>query len=135
MSTETKRILEEIKDLSKREQILIDQAVRKEKISLRVDFTDKEIEDLTEEQVKNAIALEKLEQEKKEFMDEWKDKANPKKERQKELLRDLDKGNHVVEMELYALQNFENDTMEYYDAEGFLKHERPLLQEEYQSRL
>lgn len=135
MSTETKRILEEIKDLSKREQILIDQAVRKEKISLRVDFTDKEIEDLTEEQVKNAIALEKLEQEKKEFMDEWKDKANPKKERQKELLRDLDKGNHVVEMELYALQNFENDIMEYYDAEGFLKHERPLLQEEYQSRL
>lgn len=128
-------ILQDVKDLVEREQILKDSAFRKEKVPVKVEFNDREIDDITEQQVKLAIKLEKLEKEKKEFMDDWNDRSKPKKADQKILLDQLDKGYKIVDMELYAIQDFDEKKMKYYDPEGYLRQERDLLPEEYQKMI
>jgi len=128
-------ILQDVKDLVEREQILKDTAFRKEKVPVKVEFNDREIDEITIEQVKLAIKLEKLEKEKKEFMDDWNDRSKPKKADQKILLDQLDKGYQIVDMELYAIQDFDEKKMKYYDPEGYLRQERDLLPEEYQKMI
>ena len=128
-------ILQEVKDLVEREQIIKDSAFRKEKVPVRVEFSQNELDDLTEQQVRLAIKIEKLEVEKKAFMDDWNDRTKPKKADQKVLLDQLDKGYKIEEMELYAVQDFDEKRMKYYDPEGFLRHERDLLPEEYQKMI
>ena len=128
-------ILQEVKDLVEREQIIKDSAFRKEKVPVRVEFSQSELDDLTEQQVRLAIKIEKLEVEKKAFMDDWNDRTKPKKADQKILLDQLDKGYKIEEMELYAVQDFDENRMKYYDPEGFLRHERDLLPEEYQKMI
>jgi hypothetical protein len=135
MSEDNSMILQEVKDLVEREQIIRDTAFRKEEIPIKVEFTDAEIEEMTEKQVKIAIVLEKEEARKKEFMDEWNDIVKPKKADQKLLLKQIDNGYKYVDMELYAIQDFENNVMNYYDPEGMLRHSRALLPEERQGML
>lgn len=128
-------ILQEVKDLAEREQIIKNTALRLETISIKVEFTDEEIEKMTDKQVRVAIEIEKEEVRKKEFMDEWNDLVKPKKSDQRLLLKQLDEGYKYVDMELYAVQDFENNKMNYYDPEGFLRYSRSMLNEERQRML
>lgn len=135
MSEDNSMILQEVKDLAEREQIIKDTAFRLETIPIKVEFSDLEIDKMTEKQVKIAIAIEKEEVRKKDFMDEWNEIVKPKKADQRVLLKQLDDGYKYVEMELYAIQDFENNLMNYYDPEGILRHSRTLLPEERQGIL
>jgi len=135
MSEDNSMILQEVKDLAEREQIIKDTAFRLETIPVKIEFNDQEIEEITEKQVRIAITIEKEEVRKKEFMDEWNEIVKPKKADQRLLLKQLDDGYKYVEMELYAIQDFENNVMNYYDPEGFLRHSRALLPEERQAIL
>ncbi len=136
MSQEDKSlILQEVKSLEEREAILRDTAVRKEEVPIKIEFSQEELDDLTTKQVVIAIELEKKEREKKAFMDEWNDSVKPKKADQRLLLDQLDNGYKWVDMMLYAVQNFDDNTMDYYNPEGVLMHSRPLIDGEFQAML
>jgi hypothetical protein len=135
MAEDKSLILQDVKDLAERESVLRENAVRKEEVPIKIEFSQEELEDITTKQVAIAIFLEKEEARKKEFMDEWNDSVKPKKSDQRLLLKELDQGFKWIDMMLYAIQNFEDNTMDYYNPEGMLMHSRALLDSERQAMI
>jgi hypothetical protein len=128
-------ILQDIKDFAEREKTLAEYSARKEEVPIKVEFTEDEIHDKSEASIVLAIAIEKEKIRKKEFMDEWNEIVKPKESDQRLLLKEIDAGFKYVDMMLYAVQDFDTRTMNYYDPEGFLRLSRKLLPDEFQKMI
>lgn len=73
-----------------------------------------------------------LEEEKKAFMQAYKDKLKPKKERKKTLLTDIKRGYEEITDECFKFMDRSTRTTGYYNGNGDLVKERPMEAQEMQ---
>lgn len=73
-----------------------------------------------------------LEEEKKAFMQAYKDKMKPKKERKKTLLTDIKRGYEEITDECFKFMERSTRTTGYYNGNGDLVKERPMEAQEMQ---
>ena len=73
-----------------------------------------------------------LEEEKKAFMQAYKDKLKPKKERKKTLLTDIKRGYEEITDECFKFMERSTRTTGYYNGNGDLVKERPMEAQEMQ---
>ena len=73
-----------------------------------------------------------LEEEKKAFMQAYKDKLKPKKERKKTLLTDIKRGYEEITDECFKFMDRNTRTTGYYNGNGDLVKERPMEAQEMQ---
>lgn len=92
----------------------------------------KEVTHLKDEYTKNAIAMAKHEEHKREFMENWRADVKPLRlEMSEQMTRIRSKVEEVTE-DVYLLPEHEEGLMGYYNGEGKLVYERPLMPDERQ---
>lgn len=136
LAKEKKVLFEDEKDLELREQLIKDNCFKVEReVPISVQLTKEERIELMEHQSNLAIQLYDLDQEKKEFNADWKERQKPIKESHDNLLDKLEHNRKVVEMNLFCLQNFDDETIEMYNEEGLLIASRPMTDAERQTTI
>lgn len=116
-------------------QILKDTADKKETFTYPRALASTEVTHLKDEYTKNAIALAKLDERKKEFMVEWKADVKPlSSEMSVQMTRIRSKVEEITE-DVFLISDQEDDIMGYYNAAGVLVYQRPLMPEEKQLSL
>lgn len=120
---------------SKRKKMLADNAERREEFTYQRELSADEITQLKDELSKEIIALEKLEEEKKQEMDSFKESIDPVKKEIKRVTSLLRVRREEVEEDVYLLADQEEGMMGYYNAKGELVYTRPLYANEKQMRI
>lgn len=118
-----------------RKQMLADNAEAREEFQYPRDLSHDEISELKDQLSNESISLSKLEEKKKEAMDEFKNKIDPFKKEVKRLLHLLRTRSEEVEEEVYLLADQEEGMMGYYNSRGELVHQRLLRGSEKQLRI
>ncbi len=108
-----------------RRQILEDNCAAVERITYTSPFSE-------EEMGERKTELAALEEEKKAFMQAYKDKLKPKKERKKTLLTDIKRGYEEITDECFKFMDRSTRTTGYYNGNGDLVKERPMEAQEMQ---
>lgn len=98
-------------------------------------FTDKEIDDMKTDLSREAIEMEKLESEKRTFMDEWKERFKPTKEEFKRLVKGVHSGQEERRGTLYGYDDQEGGMMIFYNQHGIEVYSRNLRPEELQMNI
>lgn len=123
-----------LKDVSKNErlQILSDSADKKESFTYPRHLNAEEVTYLKDEFTKNAIELARKEESKKDFMTEWKSEVKPiKLEMSSQMNRIRSKVEEITE-DVFLVADQPAKTMGYYNGDGILVYQRPLMPEEQQ---
>lgn len=126
-----------LKSSSKAErlQILRDSADKREKFTYPRALEAKEVVFLKDEFTKNAIALAKHDEARKEFLTDWKAEVKPLKlEMGAQMTRIRSKVEEITE-DVFLISDQESELMGYYNADGLLVYQRPLMPEEKQLTL
>lgn len=119
----------------RRKQLLADNAESKDAYTYFKKYTAEELETVQAYYFKDAVALEKADNELAIAKEVYKQSAKPKKERMADNLRGIrDKGRTVTE-DVFLLANFDEGTMDYYNEDGVCVNSRRLTQDEKQLRL
>ncbi|WP_370214812.1 hypothetical protein [Mesoflavibacter profundi] len=128
------KILQDV-SASERKEVLRNSADKKEVFTYPKTLDAKEVTHLKDEYTKNAIALAKHEEAKKEFNEDFKAKVKPLKlEMSSQMTRIRSKVEEITE-DVYLISDQENELMCYYNALGELVYHRPLMPEEKQLTL
>jgi hypothetical protein len=118
-----------------RKQMLADNAERREEFQYPRELSHDEIAELKDELSNESISLSKLEEKKKEAMDEFKTQIDPHKAEVKRLLHLLRTRSEEVEEKVYLIADQEEGMMGYYNKRGELVHQRLLRGNEKQLRI
>lgn len=125
------KILQDVGKVERR-QLLRDSASKSEEYTYPRGLSDQEVVHLKDEYTKNAITLSKHEERKKEFMTDWKSEVKPLVlEMGEQMTRIRSKVEEITE-EVYLMPEHEEGMMGYYNAEGMLVYQRPLMDNEKQ---
>lgn len=95
-------------------------------------FTDEEITDMKTYLSIQAIEMEKLDSEKRTFMDEWKERYKPTKEEFKRLVKGVHSGQEEQRGTLYGHDDQQGGMMIFYNEHGIEVYSRSLRPEELQ---
>jgi vacuolar-type H+-ATPase subunit I/STV1 len=120
---------------TERIQMLKDNAERTEEFQYPRELTPDEISELKDELSSESITLSKLEEKKKEAMNEFKAEIKPVKAEVQRILQLLRTRSEEVEEKVYLLADLEEGMMGYYNSKGELVHSRLLRQNEKQYRI
>ena len=108
-----------------RRQMLEDNCAAVERITYTSPFSEEEMGERKTELANIDLDMAALEEEKKAFMQAYKDKLKPKKERKKTLLTDIKRGYEEI-------TDRSTRTTGYYNGNGDLVKERPMEAQEMQ---
>lgn len=115
-----------------RRQMLEDNCAAVERITYTSPFSEKEMGERKTELANIDLDMAALEEEKKAFMQAYKDKLKPKKERKKTLLTDIKRGYEEITDECFKFMDRNTRTTGYYNGNGDLVKERPMEAQEMQ---
>ena len=118
-----------------RAKMLADNAEAKENFQYPKELSPDEIAELKDELSSESITLSKLEERKKELMDEIKSEIKPVKDEVNRVLQLLRTRIEEVEEEVYLIADQEEGMMGYYNQDGKLVHQRLLRGNEKQFRI
>lgn len=118
-----------------RVKMLADNAEKKEEFQYPRELSPDEIAELKDELSSESITLSKLEEKKKELMDEMKAEIKPVKAEVQRILQLLRTRIEEVEEEVYLIADQEEGMMGYYNSKGELVHQRLLRGNEKQFRI
>jgi len=118
-----------------RAKMLSDNAEAKENFQYPKELSSDEIAELKDELSSESITLSKLEERKKELMDEIKSEIKPVKDEVNRVLQLLRTRIEEVEEEVYLIADQEEGMMGYYNQDGKLVHQRLLRGNEKQFRI
>ncbi|WP_418360116.1 hypothetical protein [Sphingobacterium detergens] len=113
-------------------QMLQDNAEDVEIKSYFKKFTDEEMELMKERHFDASYEVSELEKEKKRITSELGAKIKPLKNEADQLITDIRNQGRTVDEELYKFINHSEGRVGYYNAEGELITERPIMQKEKQ---
>lgn len=116
-------------------EILKSNAEKAELFTYPKQLNDDELRQAKNEVVNSSIQLAKLKEEKDAFNEVHKQKVKPIKSTLDQNLNITRTRVQEVEETVYLMADQEEGMMGYYNAQGFLIHSRPLLQEEKQFRI
>lgn len=135
MADTTKHLFMPDVDPAERRRILQDNADKVEQGSYFKVLDEEETLVLREELAEVSIKQRQLEQEKKDLIDEWKERHEPVKRRKLELIDNLRSGQEEMEGTLYLVADHDAGDMLYYDSEGVLIKSRRLRPDEKQIKI
>lgn len=115
-----------------RRQMLEDNCAAVERITYTSPFSEEEMGERKTELANIDLDMAALEEEKKAFMQAYKDKLKPKKERKKTLLTDIKHGYEEITDECFKFMDRSTRTTGYYNGNGDLVKERPMEAQEMQ---
>ena len=115
-----------------RRQMLEDNCAAVERITYTSPFSEEEMGERKTELANIDLDMAALEEEKKAFMQAYKDKLKPKKERKKTLLTDIKRGYEEITDECFKFMERSTRTTGYYNGNGDLVKERPMEAQEMQ---
>lgn len=115
-----------------RRQMLKDNCAAVERITYTSPFSEEETGERKTELANIDLDMAALEEEKKAFMQAYKDKLKPKKERKKTLLTDIKRGYEGITDECFKFMDRNTRTTGYYNGNGDLVKERPMEAQEMQ---
>ena len=129
------QIMNELVNLSPIDRLktLEDNADKMEELSYTKPFTPEQIRVFKDELSTTMIDLNVIEEEFKEVKDSYKAKMKPLKEETKSLLTDIKNKAEFVKEKCFVF--YEGDSAGYYNAEGVLVYQRPLLPGERQKTI
>ena len=113
-------------------QALMDNGERAEKMIYPKELDPETITALKDELTTEFIEISRLDEQKKEFMAEWKIKVKPRKQLTALLMGQVRSGIEEVEEDVYLIADQEEGFMGFYNGDGKLIKQRPLTQEERQ---
>ena len=124
-------------ELSEKERVTILQqnADSIEETTYQKQLTEDEKLERKDVLLKNSIQLFDLEEEKKEAVKVFKDRIDPLKKENNQLLTELRTGQAKVDGTLYHMANHEDGMMEIYDSNGEIVESRRLRPNERQGKL
>lgn len=120
---------------SSRQLILTDSCVRKEEFTYPKHFESDELAFKKDELTQVCLKLGKLVEEKKTVSKEFNTNIKIAKVEQAGILNSLRTGMEEVTEEVFLLDDQDSGKMGYYNKEGELVYERPLMPEEKQLRI
>ena len=112
--------------------MLEDNCAAVERITYTSPFSEEEMGERKTELANIDLDMAALEEEKKAFMQAYKDKLKPKKERKKTLLTDIKRGYEEITDECFKFMDRSTRTTGYYNGNGDLVKERPMEAQEMQ---
>ena len=118
-----------------RAKMLADNAEKKEEFQYPRELTPDEISELKDNLSSESITLSKLEERKKELMDEMKAEIKPVKDEVNRVLKLLRTRIEEVEEDVFLIADQEEGMMGYYNDKGELVHQRLLRGNEKQFRI
>ena len=121
--------------LEDRAQFLEDNCKEMTTMPIRHEFTEKELNQKKERQIKLAIDLDVEDTKLAEIKADHKERTKQPRAEQKELIADLRKGFMDEEMQVYVMDNQEEGVMEYYNSAGECVYERPMHPGERQTNI
>lgn len=126
-----KMILQDVGRIERR-QLLRDSAQKMEEFTYPRPLEGEELTHLKDEYHVNAIKMAKLEEKKKEFMENWKADVKPLKLQMAEQMTMMRSKVEEITEDVYLMPEFDEDMMGYYNGDGKLVYSRPLMPEERQ---
>lgn len=105
-------------------------ADKRETIRVRHNYTDEELAELREKHTDMAIQLATLDQEKKDFNEDWKSRSNPVKKDAKNTLKKVRDRFEDVEMEVNVIADEPAQKMLFVTDDGEQVGSRPMTQDE-----
>jgi len=120
---------------SERKIVLRDTCLKMEEFTYSKQFTQEELTHKKDELSQQDIKLEKLEQEKKEVVADFAARIKAVKEDRLQTLNQVLTGAEEVTEQVYLLDDQEEKKIGYYNADGLLVYERPLMPDERQLRI
>lgn len=121
--------------LKERQILLSENADKVETTTYFKPLSQEELDLRREKLTDNAITLSEYEDQKKEIMDDFKEKMKPLAEENKQILTEVKTRQAKVEGTLYHLANHDEGFMETYDEQGELVSSRRLRPDEKQQKL
>lgn len=118
-----------------RSKYLGDNADALEQKSYMRPFDQSEVEQKKDDLTRLCIQIDNLELEKKEFMDNWKEKAKPVIEEKKMILTDLRQGAEFINDTCYKFVDRGEGMVGYYSPEGMLIEQRKAKPDEMQTTI
>lgn len=103
-----------------REQVLSDKCDEIKASDVPVKYSEYEMTQMRKDNADALIKVQELEQEKKQWLAEWKAKCKPLKELSTKLITSLRMEHKTIEQELYLFPDYSQGLMGYYDEEGHL---------------
>lgn len=125
------QILKDV-SLSERKQLLRDSAAKTELFTYPKPLDEKEVTHLKDEYTKNAITMAKHEERKKEFMEDFKAEVKPLRLAMGEQMTRIRSKVEEITEDVYLLPEHEEGMMGYYNSQGVLVYQRPLMPDEKQ---
>lgn len=123
------------KPVEQRKQILSDSCDAIEEIGYMKHFTPEQLLQKKDQLADVSIVIDKVENEKKDAMNAFKEKLKPLNEDKKTLLVDINnKARHVTER-CYKMIDYDSRMVGYYTEEGELVHARPIQPQEMQKTI
>lgn len=119
----------------RRLEALKDSAEKIETFTYPKVLTPEEITNIREEYTQNAIKMAKLDEAKKEYMDEHKADAKPITTEMSEQMKMIRSKVKEITEQVYHIADQDEGVMSYYNAKGELVYQRPLLPNEKQLRI
>lgn len=129
-----KRIFQGV-DIEEREKLLTEHCVQTEHLMLKRHFTEDQMEEKKDKHAEISIEIADEDIKKKKFMDEYNSVTKPLKHDNKVLVQHLKDGFVDEDNLVYAIDNQEDNVMEYYNNLGECVMERTLAPHERQTNI
>lgn len=120
---------------AERRQILRDTADKKELFTYPKALDEKEVTHLKDQFTINAITLAKHDEARQEFLTDWKSKVKPLKLEMQDQMRVIRTKVEEITEDVYLISDQQDGVMGYYNEDGDLVYERPLMPDEQQISL
>ncbi len=119
----------------KRRQMLYDNCEKIEELEYRKEFDSEELAELKDHLSNFLIQLSNLEEELEEIKTEYKEKIKPLKQTIKETMNKVRDGSELVKQQCYKFMDWDEKQVGFYNEEGELVMERPMMKSERQSTI
>jgi hypothetical protein len=128
---------EEVKTFSQQEQeqILKDNCESTEMFNYSKPYNDEEMVVIKDRYSQNGIEIQKIEEEKKQVIDEFKARLKPLEMEKNELLESVKHKAKLVSETVYLIADQELGNMDYTNSEGTVVYSRKLMPNEKQVRM
>lgn len=131
----SKELGKEYTNLEDRKAFLHDNCEAAEQLRYMKRFSPDQITEMKNELSEISIEINDIEEEKKEVMQSFKARLDPLNEIRKELLGSIKMNAVYVKETCYKFIDYENRKVEYYNQDGDMVSERPILPQEMQKTI
>lgn len=119
----------------KRRQMLYDNCEKIEELEYRREFDNEELAELKDNLSQFLIQLNTLEEELEEIKNDYKEKTKPLKQTIKETMNKVRDGSELIKQQCYKFMDWDQKQVGYYNDDGELVMERPMMKSERQSSI